>query len=115
LSQIACLKDVNYMHYSVIVYSIKHSLSPIIHEANFKANNDESSYVKSEVHPHDLKNIRQYMIEVTMSGINVTVPHKEKIMDFLDVLAPTAREIGAVNTVCLKNDIVTGYYTDVTV
>ena len=102
------------MHFSVIGYPIKHSLSPIIHEANFKANNDESSYVKSEVHPDDLKNIRQYMIEETMSGINVTVPHKEKIMDFLDVLDPTAKEIGAVNTVSLKDDILTGYNTDVT-
>lgn len=102
------------MHFSVIGYPIKHSLSPLIHEANFKANNDESSYVKSEVHPDDLKNIRQYMIQDTLSGINVTVPHKEKIMDFLDVLDPTAKEIGAVNTVSLKDDILTGYNTDVT-
>lgn len=48
-----------------------------------------------------------------LQGLNVTIPYKEKIIPFLDTLDPTAREIGAVNTVKFeKNGSLTGYNTD---
>jgi len=46
-------------------------------------------------------------------GVNVTIPHKERVMEFLDELDETARVLGAVNTILNNNGILTGYNTDV--
>lgn len=102
------------MNYAVIGYPIKHTLSPVIHEANFKALNEDSTYTAEEVLAEDIKDIKQWIIDNDFSGINVTVPHKENIMPYLDYIDPAAKEIGAVNTVHLKNGELHGYNTDVT-
>jgi shikimate dehydrogenase len=50
--------------------------------------------------------------EQNIRGLNVTIPHKEKIIPFLDELTPTAESIGAVNTIFLKEGKLTGENTD---
>lgn len=102
------------MHFAVIGYPIKHSLSPLIHKANFKANKDDSSYTKYEINPDNLKDIRQFMTDHNLSGINVTVPHKENIIQYLDEINSHAKEIGAVNTISFNDGVLTGYNTDLT-
>tara|TARA_B100001175_G_scaffold82611_1_gene69235 strand:+ start:1896 stop:2654 length:759 start_codon:yes stop_codon:yes gene_type:complete len=47
-----------------------------------------------------------------LSGLNVTIPYKEKIIPYLDELSPIAKEIGSVNTICFENSKKIGYNTD---
>ena len=102
------------MNYAVIGYPIKHTLSPVIHDANFKALNVESDYMALEVTPEELGDIKALVNEYNLSGSNVTVPHKEKIMQHLDWIAPATEKIGAVNTVHVKDGRYYGYNTDIT-
>ena len=102
------------MNYAVIGYPVKHTLSPVIHNANFKALNIDADYKALEIKPEGLGNIRALVNEHGLSGFNVTVPHKENIMKYLDHIAPAAEKIGAVNTVHVKNGKYYGYNTDVT-
>jgi len=47
-----------------------------------------------------------------LSGLNVTIPYKEKIIPYIDELCPIAKEIGSVNTICFENSKKIGYNTD---
>ena len=49
----------------------------------------------------------------SICGLNVTIPYKEKIIPFLDDLSPIAKEIGSVNTICIKHSKRIGYNTDI--
>lgn len=102
------------MNYAVIGYPLKHTLSPLIHGANFKALDIDSTYQALEITPEALGTVKVLVKEKKLSGFNVTVPHKETIMEYLDDIAPAARKIGAVNTVYVKNGKYYGYNTDVT-
>lgn len=102
------------MNFAVIGYPLQHTLSPVIHKANFDALNINADYRALEIKPEDLSSIKTYADEMKLSGFNVTVPHKEKIMKYLDEIAPAAEKIGAVNTVHLKDGRYYGYNTDVT-
>ncbi len=102
------------MNYAVIGYPLKHTLSPVIHNANFDALNIDADYSALEIMPENLDNIITYVEENKLSGFNVTVPHKEQIMRYLDEIAPAAKNIGAVNTVHVKDGRYYGYNTDVT-
>ncbi|WP_250130065.1 shikimate dehydrogenase [Jeotgalicoccus sp. WY2] len=102
------------MNYAVIGYPVKHTLSPVIHNANFKVLNIYADYKALEIKPESLANIKTLVNEHNLSGFNVTVPHKENIMKYLDYIAPAAEKIGAVNTVHVKNGKYHGYNTDIT-
>ncbi|RPI00536.1 MAG: shikimate dehydrogenase, partial [Ignavibacteriae bacterium] len=67
----------------------------------------------ADIDPFSLKQEITRFREKDWGGFNVTVPHKEAIMPLLDVIAPEARAIGAVNTVVNRNGKLLGYNTDV--
>lgn len=97
--------------YCVIGFPVKHSLSPKLHNGWFKKLKIKARYVKEEVKPEDLgKFMRSFRDKY--SGANVTIPHKEKIIKFLDKVMPEAREIGAVNVILNENGKLTGFNTD---
>ena len=102
------------MNYVVIGYPLSHTLSPLIHEANFKALNMNDSYQALEIAPESLETIKAVAAESELNGFNVTVPHKEEIMQYMDDIAPEAKKIGAVNTVHIVDGKYYGYNTDVT-
>lgn len=65
----------------------------------------------------DLKDIKKFpdllVVNPRLKGLNVTIPYKQAIFPFLDILDPIAEEIGAVNTIKIENDgSLTGYNTD---
>ncbi len=95
-------------HYGVIGYPIAQSLSPQMHEANFKSLNLNAHYEAYEV-----KDLSQHIQRLKkLNGFNVTVPHKESILLYLDGIDDLAQKIGAVNTVVCKNGQWFGYNTD---
>ena len=96
--------------YSVIGWPIKHSLSPAMHNAAFKALGIDAEYKLFEVKPEELEDF--ILKRKDAAGFNVTVPHKEKCMALLDSIDPLAASIGAVNTIVIKSGRLTGYNTD---
>lgn len=93
-------------------YPVEHSLSPSMHNAAFEYLKLDCCYVCFSVRPDELRNAARAMKALNLVGVNVTVPHKEKIMPFLDEVDAEAAFIGAVNTIVNVNGKLKGYNTD---
>jgi shikimate dehydrogenase len=93
---------------------VNHSLSPAMHNKAYEAAGlgDKYIFLPIKVGENNLKNAVQAIRTFGIHGTSVTMPHKEKIVRFLDNLDSSAKAIGAVNTVVNKNGILTGYNTD---
>lgn len=98
--------------YGVIGDPVSHSLSPAVHNRAFQARRVDAVYVPLLVHPGRLKDFFVFAKDLPLSGFSVTIPHKQKIMRYLDVIDPVARRIGAVNTVWRKAGKWRGTNTD---
>src|SRR5215831_7515035 len=97
--------------YGVIDDPIEHSLSPHLQNAGFAAAGVDAVYVPFLV--HDLKDFIEAVRPLGVKGFSVTLPHKERILGYLDYCDPLASEIGAVNTVVVRKDgKLYGYNTD---
>jgi 3-dehydroquinate dehydratase / shikimate dehydrogenase len=99
--------------YGVIADPIRHSISPAVHNRAFQSRRMDAVYVPFLVHPAQLKDFFLLAGKLPIAGMSVTLPHKQKIIRYLDVLDPLARRIGAVNTVIRKAGKWRGYNTDV--
>lgn len=99
----------------LIGYPLGHSLSPKIHAAALQACKVEGAYSLFPIHPDDEQALKDLLSRVRsgeIQGLNVTIPHKQNVMQFLDELMPTARSIGAVNTIYLRENKLIGDNTD---
>tara|TARA_B100000575_G_C23099250_1_gene634132 strand:- start:305 stop:1123 length:819 start_codon:yes stop_codon:yes gene_type:complete len=99
--------------FGIIGNPIKHSLSPILHKYWFDKYGLEASYSIIEAEDKDLKNIINKIRQHELSGINVTLPFKQKIINQTDKIINDAQLTGSVNTILLDNDKVIGENTDV--
>lgn len=100
------------MKFAVIGHPIKHSLSPLMHHANFKKLNLDYQYEAINIPESHFQHIREIISERELDGFNVTIPHKARIIPYLDDISDEAKEMGAVNTVKIKNGKWIGYNTD---
>lgn len=91
---------------------ITHTRSPAMQNAAFQACNLPYVYVPFLVHPPDLSRAVQSIRALNLVGINVTVPHKERIVRCLDSLSEEATLCGAVNTVVNRDGHLFGDNTD---
>jgi shikimate dehydrogenase len=91
---------------------ISHTLSPKMHNAAFQALKLDYVYLPFHVIPKNLAKAIKSLPDLGIKGVNVTIPHKEKILDYLDELDRDAQAIGAVNTVVVQGEILKGYNTD---
>jgi len=98
--------------YLVIGNPIEQSLSPKLHNYWIKKNNLDCIYEKNQLNESDLKNIVEDIRKNKINGINVTVPFKKKIIPFLDVLSPDAKQTQSVNTIYKEKNKVFGHNTD---
>jgi shikimate dehydrogenase len=96
----------------LIGYPVKHSLSPAMHNSAFAALNLNFCYVPLPVLPERLGEAVAGLRALSFVGANVTVPHKEAVMSYLNDVAPEAQAIGAVNTIVAREDKLIGYNTD---
>ena len=83
---------------------VAHSLSPLIHNTAFQAAGIDAEYRARRVNTDDLGEAVSRLRSPEALGANVTVPHKQAVMPFLDVLTPVARTIGAVNMITRLDD-----------
>ncbi|MEW6417871.1 MAG: shikimate dehydrogenase [Nitrospirota bacterium] len=93
-------------------YPVEHTLSPAMHNAAFKALGLDYCYVPFPVHPDHLEDAVKAIRALNLCGVNVTVPHKEKVIPLLDEINEEASFIGAVNTIVNSGGRLTGYNTD---
>jgi shikimate dehydrogenase len=93
-------------------YPVEHTLSPAMHNAAFKALGMDCCYVPFAVHPDLLPAAVEAVRALDLLGVNITIPHKEKVMPMLDKIDDEASFIGAVNTVVHSDGQLRGYNTD---
>jgi shikimate dehydrogenase len=96
-------------------YPLGHSLSPAIHAAALESCGLEGSYSLFPVQPDDregLKDLLQRVRNGEITGLNVTIPHKQNVIEFLDELTQAAGAIGAVNTIYMRDGMLIGDNTD---
>ena len=98
----------------LIGHPVKHSLSPIMHNAAFKkvGIDDKYCYLAFDVLESDLKQVITAVKTLNIRGLNVTIPHKLAVMEYLDLIDTTAQSIGAVNTIVNNQGFLRGYNTD---
>lgn len=99
--------------YGVIADPIRHSLSPAVHNRAFQSRRIDAVYLPFRVQSSQLKDFAAVAQKLPLAGFSVTIPHKQKIMRYLDQVDPLARRIGAVNTVWRKAGKWRGANTDV--
>lgn len=97
----------------IIGHPIMHSWSPVIHEAAFKFTHQNYEYAAFDVLPKNLRDALKGLSALGIAGCNVTVPHKEAVIEFLDEISADARLVGAVNTIHVDNEMLVGHNTDV--
>ena len=93
-------------------YPIEHTLSPLMHNAAFNKLNLDYIYLPFSVEPSELKKAVESLRSLNITGVNITIPHKEKVMKYLDEIDKDACLIGAVNTINNVNGLLKGYNTD---
>jgi len=96
----------------VFGHPISHSLSPVMHNAAIRALNIDYIYVPFHVLPDDLPMAVSGVRGLQIAGINVTIPHKEAIIECLDEVTDYSRQIRSVNTVINVNGHLKGDTTD---
>lgn len=96
----------------ILGYPIEQSLSPSMHNFAFEALGLDFCYLPFEVKPEDLRTAIRAMVSLNMAGANITIPHKEKVIKYLDELSVEAESTRAVNTILVKEGKLIGYNTD---
>jgi shikimate dehydrogenase len=99
--------------YCIIGDPVSHSLSPAIHNAAFKSLNLDYVYIAYRVTSDELEASIASLRSVEIAGFNVTIPHKTKVIRYLEEVDGLANNAGAVNTVVNLDGRFKGYNTDV--
>jgi shikimate dehydrogenase len=97
---------------AVIGYPIRHSISPMIHNAAFRALDLDWVYVAWPVPAGSVPGALAGMRALGIEGLSVTMPHKAAVAESVDRLSPAAEALGAANTVVRRGEILIGDNTD---
>lgn len=102
----------NTMTYGVMGWPIKQSLSPELHNHWLEQQGIDEKYGLLEISPEALRFKTKELVARGLKGWNITVPHKTAMLNLCDEISPTAKSIGAVNTVKLVDGHLYGTNTD---
>ena len=98
-------------NYGLIGTKLKHSFSKDYFERKFKSLNYKNhSYKNFEI--NNLNSLRELISKNNISGLNVTIPFKEQILNYVDNLDDSAEKIGSINTIKVNKNKITGFNTD---
>ena len=98
-------------NYGLIGTKLKHSFSKDYFERKFKSLNYKNhSYKNFEI--KNLNSLRELISKNNISGLNVTIPFKEQILNYVDDLDDSAEKIGSINTIKVNKNKITGFNTD---
>jgi shikimate dehydrogenase len=93
-------------------FPVGHTLSPVMQNAAYESKGLNYRYLPFLVSPEKLGDAVRAIRALHIRGVNITIPHKEKVMQYLDEVHEEAAFIGAVNTVVNDAGRLTGYNTD---
>ena len=96
----------------IIGDTVEHSLSPLMHNAAFKHLKMDYAYVPFHVKRGDLESAIDGARSMGIKGLNITIPHKTEVINYLNEITQTAQLIGAVNTIKFDQTVISGYNTD---
>ncbi len=103
--------DVNTQLCAVIGHPVRHSLSPVIHNAGFQSLGLNFVYLAFDI--TDVESCLRGMRSMDgFRGMSVTIPHKEAVIPFLDEIEPIAKQIASVNTILHEGNKLIGTNTD---
>lgn len=105
--------NADFKTYCIIGDPINHSLSPAIHNAAFNTLGLDCSYIALRVQEGQLKNSIDSLRAIKIGGFNVTMPHKVKVLNYVDRCDKTVQLVGAANTVNNEEGKFCAYNTDV--
>ncbi|MHC1685767.1 MAG: shikimate dehydrogenase [Clostridiaceae bacterium] len=98
--------------YGLIGEKLSHSVSPEIHYEILKKSNIQGNYSLYEIPKEEIHKVVDSFKLLGYKGVNVTIPYKLDIMEYLDEVSDEAKQIGAVNTLYFKDGKALGYNTD---
>ncbi|MBP2635074.1 MAG: aroE [Firmicutes bacterium] len=93
-------------------WPLGHSLSPVMHNAAFAVTGLDYVYLPLPVAPEFLAQAVEGIRALGFRGVNVTIPHKIAVMEYLDEIDSSAKLVGAVNTIVVDDGRLIGYNTD---
>ena len=96
----------------IIGHPIGHSISPVFQQAALDAIGFDGAYEPWDVDPANVGDFLAGLRSPGTLGINVTLPHKEAVIPFLDEVDDWASAAGAVNTIVNRDGRLTGHNTD---
>jgi shikimate dehydrogenase len=96
----------------LIGWPVEHSISPAMHNAAFETLALPWRYGLLPTRPDAVESVLAGLQAHGYRGANVTVPHKQAVMAYLDKIDPAAEAVGAVNTIVVRRDGLAGYNTD---
>ncbi|MFX0176302.1 MAG: shikimate dehydrogenase [Candidatus Hodarchaeota archaeon] len=96
----------------IIGHPIEHSMSPVMHNAALQELGLDFLYIAFDVNPNQLREAISGLKALGIKGFNVTIPHKERIIRYLDKIDPLAKNIGAINVVKNEDGFLIGRNTD---
>ncbi|MEC7168850.1 MAG: shikimate dehydrogenase, partial [Pseudomonadota bacterium] len=100
--------------FGIIGDPIKHSLSPVLHNYWFKKYDIDAEYSIIQIRENQISKIVNEIRKKELTGINITLPYKQKIVPHVDLLINDAEVTGSVNTLyCNDNERIVGENTDV--
>jgi shikimate dehydrogenase len=98
--------------YGIIGYPLGHTFSPQIHNPAFMTLGIEASYDIHAIKPESFDLTIQRLKEGDYKGFNITIPYKQRIIPFIDIIDPLAQKVNAVNTIKKAGNSWYGYNTD---
>jgi len=110
--KIECKIDGKTQVYGIFGYPVSHSKSPTFQTLSFQSLGINAVYLPFEVKPENLESAVKSIRVLGIKGINVTVPHKEHIIEYVDELSEEVRYIKAANTIQNLDGYLKAYNTD---
>jgi len=98
--------------FGLVGKTLSHSFSKDYFQKKFAELHIQDTYENFEL--SSIEEIKRLLSDESLSGLNVTIPYKEAVIPFLDVLDPIAKAIGSVNTIAFRDGQTVGYNTDIT-
>ncbi len=105
--------DVKTRMIAILGHPVHHSFSPVIHNTAFQHQGLNFVYLAVDLAPERLSQALHGLSALGFAGANVTIPHKQAVLPYMDCLSESAKMTGAVNTIVCKDDQLYGDNTDV--
>ena len=96
--------------YGLIGKNIDYSFSKNFFSKKFKNENINCKYLNFDI--QNISDFKSVISDKNISGLNVTIPYKEDVIKYIDEISNDAKSIGAVNTIKISNNKLTGHNTD---